>query len=351
MNNEFSGFLLRWNRNVNDRQMPWKGEKDPYLVWLSEIILQQTRVEQGLPYYLRFKKQYPTVKKLADAPEDEVMKLWQGLGYYSRARNLHSTAKHITYVLKGRFPDNFQEIKALKGIGDYTAAAIASFVFGEAKAVVDGNVIRVLARVFGIATPWDTTAGKKEFAALAMEQLPPAHTGEYNQAIMDFGAVVCTPQNPACPTCPLQQLCVAYKGNLVEELPVRAKRTKIRERYFTYLLVTDGKKLLIQKRTGNDIWRNLYQLPLIESKTNLPANPKAAIKKLLGDGPFEMENTAHEETQMLSHQKIHFRFLTLRCKTFSNVKSNEFQLIDIKKIKSFAFPRTIHLFLHQKSLL
>lgn len=351
MNKEFSGFLLHWNRNVNSRQMPWKGEKDPYLVWLSEIILQQTRVEQGLPYYLRFKKQYPTIKKLADAPEDEVMKLWQGLGYYSRARNLHATAKHVAYVLKGRFPGNFNEIKALKGIGDYTAAAIASFVFGEAKAVVDGNVIRVLSRVFGITTPWDTTAGKRQFAALAQEQLPPNHAGEYNQAIMDFGAVVCTPQNPGCPDCVLQMLCLAYKGNLVNELPVRAKRTKIRERFFTYLLVTDGKRVLIQKRTASDIWQNLYQLPLLESKSRLPEQPKAAIRKLLGEGPFTLQGQAHSETQMLSHQKIHFRFLTLRCKNFDNVKTDGFQLIESNKLKSFAFPRTIHLFLHQKSLL
>lgn len=351
MNNDFSGFLLHWNRNVNNRQMPWKGEKDPYLVWLSEIILQQTRVEQGLPYYLRFKKKYPDVKKLADAPEDEVMKLWQGLGYYSRARNLHATAKHIAYVLKGRFPDNFHAIKTLKGVGDYTAAAIASFVFGEAKAVVDGNVIRVLARVFGISTAWDTTAGKKLFTALAAEQLPAKQAGEYNQAIMDFGAVVCTPQNPDCPDCVLQALCIAYKGNLVAELPVRAKRTKIRERYFTYLLVTDGKQLLVQKRQGNDIWKNLYQLPLLEGETKFAAVTKAAMRKLLGTDDFKVQTGQNTEVQLLSHQKIHFRFITLRCKSIANVKKDEFQAVEFKKLKSFAFPRTIHLFLHRKSLL
>ena len=227
--------MLKWNKEKNRRAMPWKGEKNPYYIWLSEIILQQTRVEQGLPYFLRFKEKYPTVKQLAEAKEDEVMKLWQGLGYYSRARNLHATAKNIQQNFKGKFPETFDELKKLKGIGDYTAAAISSFAFGEKKAVVDGNVIRVLSRVFGIETAFDTTEGEKQFAQLAQQLIDEKTPGIYNQSIMDFGAVICTPQNPKCSECPFNKICVARKESKIEELPYRSKKTKITNRYFNYL--------------------------------------------------------------------------------------------------------------------
>ena len=288
---QFAKLLLQWNNNHNNRHMPWKGEKNPYLIWLSEIILQQTRVEQGLPYFLSFKQKYPSVKHLAEADEDEVMKLWQGLGYYSRARNLHETAKNIHVNLQGKFPGSFEGLIELKGVGDYTASAISSFAFGEKKAVVDGNVIRVLARVFGIDTAFDTTEGKKKFAVLAQELIDDEEPGTYNQAIMDFGAVLCTPQNPLCDTCPFQKKCMAYQQNRIDDLPVRKKKVKIQERYFNYLAIKNNSEIFISKRTGNDIWKNLYELPMFETAKPLRKHIKETIAEYLGTTDFDNSST------------------------------------------------------------
>ena len=331
--------------------MPWKGENDPYLVWLSEIILQQTRVEQGLPYFLRFKKAYPTVNQLAQAPEDEVMKMWQGLGYYSRARNLHGTAKHIAGELKGKFPSTFVEIKKLKGVGDYTAAAISSFVFGERQAVVDGNVIRVLARIFGIDTPYDTTAGKKQITALAQELIDENQPGAYNQAIMDFGATVCTPQAPKCPSCPLQQICIAYKDGRVAELPVKSKKLTIKDRHFNYLLIKNEKEILISKRTSKDIWKDLYELPLIETSTPLKRNISATVADYLVTGEFTIHSYSKPISQMLTHRKIHFRFIEVELADFKSFKMEGILKVKVQDLHKFAFPKTIHLFLGQNNLL
>jgi A/G-specific adenine glycosylase len=248
----------------NSRPLPWKGERDPYKIWLSEIILQQTRVEQGLPYYQKFVERYPTVRHLADAPEDEVMKLWEGLGYYSRARNLHHTAKLIAAEPGGNFPATYAGIRALKGVGDYTAAAIASFAFNLPHAVLDGNVFRVLARYFGVETPTDTTLAKKEFAALAQELLDPARPGDYNQALMDFGATHCTPQQPKCPACLLRPHCVAFQQNKVAELPLKSKRLVKKDRFFVYLVVRHKGDTFVRKRSRKDIWQNLWEFPLLE---------------------------------------------------------------------------------------
>lgn len=347
----FSKILLSWNRTANVREMPWKGEKNPYYIWLSEIILQQTRVEQGMPYFMRFKAKYPSVRHLAEAGEDEVMKLWQGLGYYSRARNLHETAKNIHTNLKGKFPDTFDEIVKLKGVGNYTAAAISSFAFGEKRAVVDGNVIRVLARVFGIYTPFDTTSGKKQFAELAQQLIDEKAPGEYNQAIMDFGAVVCTPQNPRCETCPFNKACVAYIEGKTDILPVREKRTKISSRYFNYLLIRNEKEILLEKRAGKDIWQNLYQLPLIETSKPLKKNFHPLIADFLSTGDFTISEYSKEICQILSHRKIHFRFIELEMKRFPALKIKGVQKVKLKDLPNFAFPRTINLYLTEKSLL
>ncbi|MBS1612595.1 MAG: A/G-specific adenine glycosylase [Bacteroidetes bacterium] len=347
----FAQLLLKWNSEQNVRQMPWKGENDPYLVWLSEIILQQTRVEQGLPYFLRFKMAYPTVNQLAQAPEDEVMKMWQGLGYYSRARNLHGTAKHIAGELKGKFPSTFGEIKKLKGVGDYTAAAISSFVFGERQAVVDGNVIRVLARVFGIDTPYDTTAGKKQITALAQELIDENQPGAYNQAIMDFGATVCTPQAPKCPSCPLQQICVAYKDGRIAELPVKSKKLTIKDRHFNYLLIKNEKEILISKRTSKDIWKDLYELPLIETSTPLKRNISATVADYLVTGEFTIHSYSKPISQMLTHRKIHFRFIEVELADFKSFKMEGILKVKVQDLHKFAFPKTIHLFLGQNNLL
>lgn len=255
--------LLAWFAQ-NHRPLPWKGERDPYKIWLSEIILQQTRVEQGLPYYQKFIEKYPHVRVLADAPEDEVLKLWEGLGYYSRARNLHTAAKFIATELGGEFPHTYEGIRALKGVGDYTAAAIASFAFALPHAVLDGNVYRVLARYFGIETPTDTGVAKKEFAALAQDLLDPARPGDFNQAIMDFGATHCTPQQPKCSVCPFKNQCVAFQKGKVSELPVKSKVLEKKGRFFAYLVVNFQGNTFVRKRTDKDIWQNLWEFPVLE---------------------------------------------------------------------------------------
>ena len=252
----FTTIILDWFRE-NGRQLPWRETRDPYAIWLSEIILQQTRIEQGRPYWERFMRHWPTVEALAAASEDEVLREWQGLGYYSRARHLHAAAKQI--VERGGFPDTFEEIRQLKGVGDYTAAAIGSIAFDLPVAVVDGNVYRVLARHFGISTPINTTEGKKEFATLAQSLLPVAEASSYNQAMMDFGALQCTPSSPLCSSCPLQETCSALHENRVGELPVKQKTLKIKERRFTYVYIRYAGETAIHRRPAGDIWQGLYE--------------------------------------------------------------------------------------------
>ena len=261
----FTTTILQWFRE-NGRALPWRETRDPYAIWLSEIILQQTRIEQGLPYWERFMRHWPTVDALAAASEDEVLREWQGLGYYSRARNLHTAAKQV--VAGGGFPTTIKGLRALKGIGDYTAAAIGSFAFGLPSAVVDGNVYRVLARHYGISTPINTTEGKKEFQALAQDLLLPAlnkegtGAGLYNQALMDFGAIQCTPAKPLCLQCPLQDSCVALREGRIAELPVKQKTLKVKERHLTYIYIRYNGETALRRRSAGDIWQGLYE-PLL----------------------------------------------------------------------------------------
>jgi A/G-specific adenine glycosylase len=348
---DFARLLLKWNSQKNTREMPWKGERNPYYIWLSEIILQQTRVEQGLPYFLKFKQKYPTVKHLALAKEDEVMRLWQGLGYYSRARNLHETAKNIHQNYKGIFPDKLEELKNLKGVGDYTASAIASFAFGERKAVVDGNVIRVLARVFGIETPFDTTLGKKKFAELAQQLIDAKNPGLYNQAIMDFGAVVCTPKNSKCDECPFIKGCVAFNSETIEALPFREKKTKISNRFFNYVVINNEKEIFIRKRTDKDIWKNLYELPMIETERPFKGNFSPSISKFLDTQDFSIESCSKEISQMLSHRKIHFRFVHVKPHNLSALRIPGARRVKLKSLSQLAFPKTLHLYLKENYLL
>ncbi|MGZ4118512.1 MAG: A/G-specific adenine glycosylase, partial [Bacteroidia bacterium] len=265
---QFSGKIISWY-NKNKRDLPWRNTKDAYLIWLSEIILQQTRVEQGMAYYLKFASNFPTIKHLAKADNDKVMKLWQGLGYYSRARNLHTTAQIVADKYKGKFPDTYEDILSLKGIGDYTAAAIASFAFNKARAVVDGNVYRVLSRVFGIETPIDSSKGKKEFYALANELIDKKNPALFNQAIMELGAIQCKPVNPDCSVCPLNNMCFAFAKKRIADFPVKEKKTKVRDRYFNYIVLNYKGKTAINKRGAKDIWHNLHDFPLIETAKEL----------------------------------------------------------------------------------
>lgn len=266
---DFKNQLINWYSN-HKRDLPWRQTKNPYHIWLSEIILQQTQVKQGLPYYEAFVNKYPTVYDLANASEEHVLKLWQGLGYYSRARNLHTTAKHIATECNGVFPNNYKDLIQLKGVGDYTASAIASIAFNEPAAVVDGNVYRVLARYFGIHTPINSTEGIKTFKRLAMSLIDKDRPATYNQAIMEFGALQCKPKNPNCKACPLNYGCVSLQKHSVNDLPVKLKKTKVTTKYFNYLVFIDSNKhTLFEKRTKRGIWQNLYQFPLVESEKSL----------------------------------------------------------------------------------
>ncbi|MFD1062367.1 A/G-specific adenine glycosylase [Winogradskyella litorisediminis] len=308
----FSKIIINWY-SAHKRDLPWRKTQNPYHIWLSEIILQQTQVKQGLPYYLKFVEVFPTVFDLADSDEQKVLKLWQGLGYYSRARNLHFTAKYIAEELNGNFPNTYKDIVKLKGVGDYTASAIASFAFSEVTAVVDGNVYRVLSRYFGIDTPINSTQGIKGFKALATELIDKKQPAKFNQAIMEFGAQQCKPKNPYCIICPLQEKCVAFQTNKIENLPVKLKKTKVRNRFFNYLVFLDANhKTLVEKRTKKGIWQNLYQFPLIESEKSLSIDEFETFSKsseILNGKTFDF-NLYNEADiiHKLSHQHLHTKF-------------------------------------------
>jgi len=337
----FTKNLLLWNKNKNRREMPWKGEKDPYKIWLSEIILQQTRVEQGWEYYNRFLKNYKTVKKLANAPDEKIFKLWEGLGYYSRCKNLIATARFIAKEKNGKFPDTYEEILALKGIGPYTAAAIASFAFDLPHAVVDGNVFRVLSRYFGIGKNISSSAGKKTFTSLAGELLYQKQPGIYNQAIMDFGAVICKPQKPLCTICPLKKECVALLQSRVEKLPVKAKQAERKKRWFYYLIIEHGGKVYVRKRGNNDIWENLYEFLLLETgKTNTLEKIKAdpLLKKIMQNKSV-IKAVSKLYLQHLSHQTIEGSFIHICTKKPPALEG--FEAVSFSKLRQLPFPRFI----------
>jgi A/G-specific adenine glycosylase len=347
----FSKKLLKWFA-ASHRPMPWKETKNPYFIWLSEVILQQTRVAQGLPYFEHFVEKYPTVFDLANATEDKVMKSWEGLGYYSRARNLHATAKLIAFEKGGNFPNTYEDIKALKGIGPYTAAAIASFAFDLPHAVLDGNVYRVFSRYFGIATPIDTAAGKKEFTRLADDLLNKNKPADYNQALMDFGATHCLPKNPKCESCPFQKDCSAFQENRISEYPVKSKKINIRVRYFNYLVINYGNDLVLNKRTKKDIWANLYEFPMIETGLFLEKEnvEKEAFKTGLLPDSAKFIKLSKPFKQVLTHQRINARFYEYTVETSDMYKKSTFIFVQKDKLAKFAFPKIIDWYLKDKSL-
>ena len=342
--NNFGRILIEWYQN-NRRDLPWRRTKNPYLIWISEIILQQTRVAQGYDYYQRFVKRFPDVFSLADADEDEVMKYWQGLGYYSRARNLHAAARSMAEA--GGFPKTYKEVLALKGVGGYTAAAICSFAYGMPYAVVDGNVYRVLSRWLGIETPIDSTEGKRIFAEVAAELLDKAQPGLYNQAIMDFGALQCTPVSPNCMFCPFIDTCVARQKGLVDTLPVKHHKAKVTNRYFNYIYVRMGAHTLINKRTGNDIWKNLYELPLIETESEVPEEKFYALpqwQEMLAEGEVPSVRLVQKGVKhVLSHRVIYANFyeviLPENAASFA-----QYQRIRIEDLHKFAVSRLVNQF-------
>lgn len=307
----FSTEIMKWYL-LHKRDLPWRNTKDPYKIWLSEIMLQQTRVAQGLPYYEAFTSAFPTVFDMAKAKEEEVLKLWQGLGYYSRARNLHYTAKDIVENYDGVFPKTHAQLLKLKGVGDYTASAIASICYNEPTAVVDGNVYRVLSRYYGIDTPINSSEGIKEFKKLASTLIPKEDPATFNQAIMEFGAVQCKPKNPYCPICPLQDSCIAFSKNMMAFLPVKLKKGTVKKRIFNYLVVrSKNQKTLLEQRTGKGIWQNLYQFPLLETE-----NAQEAEEKLREKLQVILPNTSATITKYnekplihkLSHQHLYTTF-------------------------------------------
>ncbi|MBZ9729819.1 A/G-specific adenine glycosylase [Salegentibacter sp. JZCK2] len=344
----FSKVLIDWYLK-NKRELPWRKTSDPYHIWLSEIMLQQTRIEQGLPYYQRFTTAFPTVFDLAEAPQEKVLKLWQGLGYYSRARNLHESAKYVAEELNGVFPKSYIELKKLKGVGDYTAAAIASICYDEPVAVVDGNVYRVLARFFDVETPINSTAGIKEFKALASELLDEKYPSSFNQSLMEFGALQCKPRNPLCESCPLSSGCLALQKNKIQRLPVKMKKAKVKKRYFNYLVVySEENKTLLQQRTGKGIWNGLYEFPLIETKKPVregafPSEEK--INEILGEQELSLQlHNKKPVVHKLSHQHIYTHFWWVKAEKIGK------EGIPVKNVKDYPVPVLIANFLEETAL-
>jgi A/G-specific adenine glycosylase len=339
----FSNSLIQWYLQ-NKRDLPWRNTNNPYWIWLSEIMLQQTRVAQGLPYFLSFIEAFPTVFDLANSDEEQVLKLWQGLGYYSRARNLHATAKHIAFELNGEFPTNYKELLKLKGVGEYTAAAIASFSFDEPIAVLDGNVFRVLSRYFNVKSDISLSKTKTEFQQLAQEVLDKKNPALFNQAIMEFGALQCVPNNPNCESCDLNSSCAGLQYKKVNELPFKTKKTKVTPRYLNYLILKDSDdNFIVQKRKGKGIWENLYEFPVFETKSQLSENEiiKAVLKmKFFNSKPLEVV-ALHNDIILhkLSHQHLNIRFFEVQ---FDSKLPDSKALTEIEKLP---FPIVIHNFI------
>lgn len=309
---EFAQEIITWYQQYK-RDLPWRHTTDPYIIWLSEVILQQTRVEQGLPYFHRFVTHYPTVAHFAVADEDAILNDWQGLGYYSRARNMHHTAQLVMELHQGIFPKSYQELLNLKGIGEYTAAAISSFAANEARAVVDGNVFRLLSRYFGIDEPINTTKGKKIFTQLANELMIPAKAGLYNQALMEFGALQCRPKNPLCESCPLRASCVAFMEKRQAELPVKLKKLKVKERFFNYIVVRSGDKVLMRKRGPKDIWQNLHEFPMLEAEKLFSPDELVQQPWVLQHfgSAIRIKSIKGPVKHLLTHQKLWAQFIEI----------------------------------------
>ncbi|MEH6304518.1 A/G-specific adenine glycosylase [Olivibacter sp. CPCC 100613] len=347
----FSQEIIQWYYK-NKRDLPWRDTTDPYIIWLSEIILQQTRVEQGLPYFNRFVTSYPTVRDFAQATEDEILRLWQGLGYYSRARNMHKAARTVMQVYEGIFPKHYATLINLPGIGEYTAAAIASFAANEPKAVLDGNVFRVLARYFGVNEAINTGKGKKLFSNLATEMLDKANASIYNQAVMEFGALQCKPQSPSCDICPIRIDCYAFRENKVNFLPVKLKGKVSRDRYFYYFIIRDENGIVMQKRGPKDIWENMYEFPLIEcpNAMELEQLKDTAIFQQLFGVDCELEIVSTPKKHVLSHQNIYASFIEIKNLGHLKEKKKVWNYVFIKDLNTLAKPKLIFTFLRDHNI-
>lgn len=342
---DFTNELISWYQQ-HKRDLPWRHTRDPYVLWLSEIILQQTRVEQGLPYFYRFLAHYPTVAHFARASEGEILKDWQGLGYYSRARNMHHTANAVMERYNGQFPSNYSDLISLKGIGEYTAAAISSFAVNEHQAVVDGNVFRLLSRYFGIDTPINSTKGKNQFTELARTLLPEGQSAVFNQAVMEFGSLQCKPSQPYCETCPLQRGCYALSVNKVSELPVKLKKQSLRERFFNYFFVTRGSDIALQQRGPGDIWQGLNEFPLLESTRQL--SPQEVLQQdwvtVNFGNNIQLKSVHGPVKHLLSHQRIFAQFLHIHLPNMAKAQ-DPWQFVSLEAAEKLAKPKLIFDFL------
>ncbi len=342
---DFTQEIIGWY-NEHKRDLPWRQTTDPYIIWLSEIILQQTRVEQGMPYFYKFREHYPTVKDFASADEGAILNDWQGLGYYSRARNMHYTAKMVMEQFGGQFPNNYEQLLHLKGIGEYTAAAISSFSNNEARAVVDGNVFRLLSRYFGIDNDINSGKGKKVFTELANQLLPVGHAGVYNQALMEFGSMQCRPKNPLCESCPLQLNCFAFKNQQIDKLPVKIKTLKIRERHFNYIVLVQDGQILMNQRGPNDIWQNLYEFPLFETTVPITTEVLLQDERFIHEfGEDVLIKSTHGPVRhLLTHQRLFARFIVIEIPIHRNLNQN-WQFVNQEELKKLAQPKLIFEFL------
>jgi len=353
MGKKFSAVIGRWYDH-NMRDLPWRNFADPYTIWLSEILLQQTRVDQGLPYFLKFKETFPSVDDLAEASLDRVLKLWQGLGYYSRARNMHATAQYISHTLDGKFPNNYKDLLRLKGVGEYTAAAVASIAFNEALPVVDGNVIRVISRYFGLEEAVDSAAGMKSIKEICARELDQIKPGKHNQALMEFGSLQCKPKNPACDECPLKGTCFAYQKDLVDSLPWKERRTKVKTVFYHFMVIKQGEEICLEQRPARGIWNSMYQFPLFETEKEKFVLDSGNLSDILLEMGLKLEGGViegvHKATHLLSHRKIVASFWEISCKKVQIHPNSAIFVIAKNRIQQeYAVPRLIEKYISSKS--
>ncbi|MBN1990042.1 MAG: A/G-specific adenine glycosylase [Bacteroidales bacterium] len=344
---DFKSILIKWYGH-NARELPWRQTTDPYHIWVSEVILQQTRVAQGLSYYLRFINAFPTIKSLAQAPLDDLMKVWQGLGYYSRARNLQAGAQMVVERFNGKLPSTYDELITIKGLGPYSAGAIASFAFKQQVPAIDGNVYRILARIFGVFASPFTAGGKKEFHLLVMELMDKSAPDTFNQALLDFGALQCVPRSPSCSACPFVGICYAYRNNLIHQLPVKGKKIVPRDRFFNYIMVRHAGSTYINRREGSDIWNSLYEFPLVETDGMLEPEALMSLPEwaaVVGSNGVFVKYISEVFKHKLSHQTIYARFFIVEVSAIPYTLADNFTRIPIGNLSSISTPRLIDSFL------
>lgn len=344
---DFKNIIIGWYTQ-NRRDLPWRSTENPYYIWISEVILQQTRVVQGLDYYHRFISTFPTIKDLAEADIDQVMKVWQGLGYYTRARNLHKSAQQIVSEYNGALPTTYKELLKIKGLGPYSAGAIASFAFKEAVPAIDGNVYRVLSRIYGIFSSPETGAGKKEFYTLTMELIDKKHPDVFNQALLDFGAMQCVPRSPNCLPCPFMDICYAYRNNLIAQLPLKGKKIATRDRFLNYILIRYKDSTFIQRREAGDIWTSLYEFPLIETNSSVEIDSltnEPAWRDMFGKESIKILYGSQTIKHVLSHQILYTKFFIVEIDKPTYFLKTDYLKIPISNIQEYSIPKVIDNFL------